>query len=120
MAQNTVRQNTIQVDHPVFIGQSGVVRTEVVVRAVDSGINTSQGSYIKTAYQTGQPMLDHQAMLQVTNLQEGYDEQGAYDENSGQRSGESEESEAGVPYAILLALVALIGLVPVARRNGGL
>ncbi|HFD79520.1 MAG TPA: hypothetical protein ENK05_03860 [Gammaproteobacteria bacterium] len=31
-----------------------------------------------------------------------------------------EHGKAGMPYAVLLAIVALIGLVPVARRHGGL
>ena len=33
------------------------------------------------------------------------------------RNASSEEDSAGLPYAVLLALLALIGLVPVARRN---
>lgn len=70
--------------------------------------------------QVDQPLLDHQAMLKVANLQEGYDRKGNVVENSGLGNGESQVSGTELPYAILLAMVGLVGLVPVARRNGGL
>ena len=63
--------------------------------------------------------VEQQAMLKVSGLHEDFANQPAAVQKSDQGRDDTEEGKTGVPYAILLAIVALIGLVPVARRSGG-
>ncbi len=93
----------------------GVVFTWNVCAETEVPPGVSSEKTAQNTVQVDQPLLDHQAMLKVANLQEGYEKQGNVVENSGQANGESEERNTGLPHAILLAVFALVGLVPVAR-----
>ena len=105
--QNEIAQITVQSDQSfVSTGTSDSIKAAVA------------GADIGTADPNAQARMDQQAMLHVAAIQGEYDFDGAVVANSDHAGVNIMERETGVPYAILLSMVALIAMVPVARRNG--
>ena len=115
-------QITVEVEQPVVVNPASEVITTTAGAAVAVELDDRiiRESNVVTASPNDQPLSDHQGMLKVASLQQNYDKQVAVVEKPDQGSFAFEKGNMKVPYAILLAMVALVGLVPVARRSDGI
>ncbi len=90
---------------------------DIVYTAVESDNNTGQEANINMVYQGDQSVAAYKVMLPVTKIPKEYERRDAVVKQSGENSGQPENDNARIPYSVVLAIFALIGLASVARRN---
>jgi hypothetical protein len=107
---------SIQVQNPQPVAEIVSPDAEETV-ALESGINVSTPGELDELSMDTAPVVDHQArnyqvMVPVTDVVEktGQPEEAAV--------GAASEETIHLPYAILLAILALMSMITVARRNG--
>ena len=104
------------VDFPqaaVDVNGDQYISQEVDVDAVDQGDGLATGSDAALLVTTA----PEEYQIQDVSVTHGQDDKKNDRPEDAAINAIGEEDSAGLPYAVLLALLSLIGLVPVARRN---
>ena len=121
---------SIQVQNPQPVAEIVSPGAEETV-ALESGISVSTPGEVDELNTDAAPVVDHQArnyevMVPVTDVVEKNEIAGAVVAAAGKISGQPEDASGGaageeiihLPYAVLLAILALMSMITVARRNG--